>query len=227
MILNTGDLWEPEDADIIQWQKTYPAVDVFAELAKMESWLDANPSKRKTSKGIKRFVNSWLSRAQDRGGSSPIQVEGKKTIRQRSNLDDLTDISYLEGAEKQRMRYYFILINTGRHSMASYTTNQQINEIINTDLYKSGKPFTIAEMTEICTSTNYASRMNQLLRYLVDDGYVRSYGNQQNLLYSRAGEKWLKKRWVSEMAENLCDGDYCGNLTGKTSLDVRERTETL
>jgi hypothetical protein len=107
MILNTGDLWEPEDADIIQWQKTYPAVDVFAELAKMESWLDANPSKRKTSKGIKRFVNSWLSRAQDRGGSSPIQVEGKKTIRQRSNLDDLTDISWLEGAEKNHMRAYF------------------------------------------------------------------------------------------------------------------------
>jgi predicted metal-dependent phosphoesterase TrpH len=111
--------------------------------------------------------------------------------------------------------------------MARYTTNQQINEIINTDLYKSGKPFTIVEMTEICTSTNYASRMNELLRYLVDDGYVRSYGHQQNLLYSRAGEKWLKKRWVSEAAQSLCDGDYCGNLTGKTSLDVRERTETL
>lgn len=107
MILNTGDIWEPEDADIIQWQKTYPAVDVFAELAKMESWLDANPAKRKTSKGIKRFVNAWLSRAQDRGGSSPLQVEGKKTIRQRSNLDDLTDISWLEGSEKQHMRQVF------------------------------------------------------------------------------------------------------------------------
>jgi len=107
MILNTGEEWQADDSDIIQWQKTYPAVDVFLELAKMESWLDANPSKRKTSKGIKRFVNSWLSRAQDRGGSSPIKTEGPKTIRQRSNLDDLTDISWLEGAEKQHMRVYF------------------------------------------------------------------------------------------------------------------------
>jgi len=107
MILNTGEEWQADDADIIQWQKTYPAVDVFAELAKMESWLDANPTKRKTEKGIKRFVNSWLSRAQDRGGSSPLQVEGKKTIRQRSNLDDLTDISWLEGSEKEHMRVYF------------------------------------------------------------------------------------------------------------------------
>jgi hypothetical protein len=107
MILNNGDIWEPEDADVIQWQKTYPAVDLFAELAKMESWLDANPSKRKTSKGIKRFVNSWLSRAQDKGGSSPLKAEGQKTIRQRSNLDDLTDISWLEGSEKEHMRRVF------------------------------------------------------------------------------------------------------------------------
>jgi hypothetical protein len=114
MILNTGEVWEADDADIIQWQKTYPAVDIFLELAKMESWLDANPTKRKTSKGIKRFVNSWLSRAQDRGGSSPVKldgpkpwIEGPKTIRQRSNLDDLTDISWLEGEEKNYMRVYF------------------------------------------------------------------------------------------------------------------------
>ena len=114
MILNTGEVWEADDADIIQWQKTYPAVDIFLELAKMESWIDANPTKRKTSKGIKRFVNSWLSRAQDRGGSSPVKldgpkpwIDGPKTIRQRSNLDDITDISWLDGEEKNYMRVYF------------------------------------------------------------------------------------------------------------------------
>ena len=115
MILNTGEEWQADDSDIIQWQKTYPAVDIFAELAKMESWLDANPSKRKTSKGIKRFVNSWLSRAQDKGGSSPIKIDGPKpwgdgpkTMRQRSNLDDLTDISWLDnGPFKEHMRVYF------------------------------------------------------------------------------------------------------------------------
>ena len=107
MILETGEEWQPKDTDIIQWQKTYVLVDVFLELAKMESWLDANPAKRKTKKGIKRFVNSWLSRAQDQGGSSPIKIDGPKTIRQRSNLDDLTDISWLEGSAKERMRFYF------------------------------------------------------------------------------------------------------------------------
>ena len=48
MILNTGERWEPEDIDMIAWSKAYPAVDVFQELRAMESWLDANPTKRKT-----------------------------------------------------------------------------------------------------------------------------------------------------------------------------------
>ena len=107
MILNTGEEWEAGDADIIQWQKSYPAVDVFAEIAKMESWLDANPKKRKTKAGIKRFINSWLARAQDKGGSSPFKSTQAKSIRQRSNLDDLTDVSWLEGVIKEKMKVYF------------------------------------------------------------------------------------------------------------------------
>ena len=79
MILNTGERWEPEDTDMIAWAKAYPAVDVFQELRAMESWLDANPAKRKTPKGIKRFVNSWLARSQDRGGSSPAVI-GKQAV---------------------------------------------------------------------------------------------------------------------------------------------------
>ena len=33
----------------------------------MAGWLDANPSKRKTKRGILRFVNGWLAREQDKG----------------------------------------------------------------------------------------------------------------------------------------------------------------
>ena len=78
MLLNNGDDWQPEESDVIAWQRAFPAVDVYRELSAMESWLDANPTRRKTAKGIKRFVNSWLSRAQDQGGSSPI-AKSKKT----------------------------------------------------------------------------------------------------------------------------------------------------
>lgn len=49
-----------------KWKELYPAVDVMQELKKMDGWLNANPTRIKTAKGIPRFVNSWLARQQDK-----------------------------------------------------------------------------------------------------------------------------------------------------------------
>ena len=123
MILNTGERWEPEDIDVIAWSNAYPAVDVFQELRAMESWLDANPTKRKTPKGIKRFVNSWLARSQDRGGSSPAVI-GKQAVA--AKLDpqgitaapvsiksltmdmQLTDVTWLDPQDAYMMKKYYL-----------------------------------------------------------------------------------------------------------------------
>ncbi len=51
--------------DYLLWCESYPNVDVKQELRAIRAWLDANPAKRKTSGGMKRFVNSWLSKAQN------------------------------------------------------------------------------------------------------------------------------------------------------------------
>lgn len=67
--LNDGSLFEVSDSDVQKWSKLYPAVDIKQELRKMKGWLDANPTKRKTRRGVKRFVNNWLSRTQDQGGT--------------------------------------------------------------------------------------------------------------------------------------------------------------
>ena len=110
MLLNTKEKWQPEQADIIQWGRTYPAVNVDQELMAMESWLDANPTKRKTKAGIKRFVNSWLSRAQNQGGSSPIAKSYKKadSIRARTPDESLTDITWLPPEQQQEMKEYYL-----------------------------------------------------------------------------------------------------------------------
>ncbi len=52
-----------------EWQGLYPAVDVMQALRNMRGWLLANPSKRKTRKGVERFINAWLSKEQDKGGN--------------------------------------------------------------------------------------------------------------------------------------------------------------
>lgn len=75
LILNDKSAYPITQIDIDEWQELYPAVDILQELRKMKGWLDSNPTKRKTSRGIKRFVTSWLAREQDKGG---IKVYGEK-----------------------------------------------------------------------------------------------------------------------------------------------------
>ena len=56
------------DADRQEWRLAYPACDLPGELAKATSWLRANPTKARKS-NWRRFVVSWLTRSQDRGGT--------------------------------------------------------------------------------------------------------------------------------------------------------------
>jgi len=57
------------DADRTEWAAAYPACDVAAELLRATSWLKANPSKAHKS-NWRRFVVSWLTRSQDKGGTN-------------------------------------------------------------------------------------------------------------------------------------------------------------
>ena len=66
ILLNDKTEYPVTEVDVVGWQELYPAVDVMQELRKMKGWADANPSKRKTKSGIKRFINAWLAKEQDR-----------------------------------------------------------------------------------------------------------------------------------------------------------------
>lgn len=67
--LNDGSEFAVTQDDVNGWAGLYPAVDILQELRKMRGWCDANPRKRKTKSGIRRFIASWLAREQDRGGT--------------------------------------------------------------------------------------------------------------------------------------------------------------
>lgn len=71
--LNDGDSYPVTQAQVAEWGSLYPAVDVMQQLRAMKGWLNANPAKRKTKRGILRFVNAWLSREQDRGRGAPAK----------------------------------------------------------------------------------------------------------------------------------------------------------
>lgn len=51
--------------DLNEWGIAFPAVDVAQELRQMRAWVAANPTKRKTRRGVSAFIVRWLSKAQD------------------------------------------------------------------------------------------------------------------------------------------------------------------
>ena len=55
------------DRDVAEWKKLYPAVDVEQAVRNMCGWLDADPRRRKSHKGVPRFVHNWLRGDQDKG----------------------------------------------------------------------------------------------------------------------------------------------------------------
>jgi len=67
--LNDNTDYEILKSSVDEYIELYQAVDVLQELRKMKGWLVANPTKRKTSRGVSRFIVNWLAREQDKGGS--------------------------------------------------------------------------------------------------------------------------------------------------------------
>ena len=57
------------ETDVAEWREAFPAVDVLQQLRAMRQWLLANERNRKTVRGMRKFVVSWLGREQDRGGA--------------------------------------------------------------------------------------------------------------------------------------------------------------
>lgn len=52
------------EKDIKYYEELYPNVDINQEFRNMIGWLNSNPKKRKTKKGIDKFINGWLQRKQ-------------------------------------------------------------------------------------------------------------------------------------------------------------------
>ncbi len=89
--LNDGTEWKCSLEDYEEYVRLYPGVDVEKEFRNMRSWSNSNPEKKKTARGVKRFVNGWLSREQDSGKRSahkPVK-DNNNFERRKYDMDDL------------------------------------------------------------------------------------------------------------------------------------------
>ncbi len=93
--LNTGEEYPFFQSDLQEFAELYPAVNILQAMRGMRGWLLTNPSRRKTKRGIRRFVNSWLAKDQDKGGTSGYNRQvssGYRNIEERllsENREDL------------------------------------------------------------------------------------------------------------------------------------------
>lgn len=66
LLLKDNTTYTLSDEDYIFFQNHYPTVDIDSELRTMQAWCYSNPSKRKTRRGAKSFINAWLCRTSKR-----------------------------------------------------------------------------------------------------------------------------------------------------------------
>ena len=64
--LSDGSQYVISLSEVDRYKELYPGIDVDNQVRCMVGWLEANPKNRKTRNGIKRFINGWLTKEQNR-----------------------------------------------------------------------------------------------------------------------------------------------------------------
>ena len=69
-----GDLknreWWLTQTRLNTYSEAFPNMDVLAEFRKARLWLENNPTRRKTAKGMPRFLQGWIERSNNRGNAA-------------------------------------------------------------------------------------------------------------------------------------------------------------
>jgi uncharacterized protein YdaU (DUF1376 family) len=68
--------WVPTREMVEEWQATFPTIDVLAQLRLARQWCVDNVDRRKTPRGMRRFIGSWLTNAK----STPATKAGAKVL---------------------------------------------------------------------------------------------------------------------------------------------------
>jgi hypothetical protein len=59
-----GKTWELTQTLVDKWGPAYPRLDIAVECQKALVWCEAHPTRRKTARGMERFLVAWLNRAE-------------------------------------------------------------------------------------------------------------------------------------------------------------------
>ncbi|MFL2753710.1 MAG: hypothetical protein ACJ0BD_02295 [Gammaproteobacteria bacterium] len=129
IILKDGTYYEIEQDDLLSWQRTYTDCNVFHEINAAKEWSQSNPSRRKTKRGIRRFLNAWLSKAHKLKGSPFIYSKEKKLNKIEESMHD---ISWVDKENRSETSKWYIK-NKGFYYLdgKKYTEPYGIKKVVN------------------------------------------------------------------------------------------------
>ena len=107
------------------------------------------------------------------------------------------------------------------------STKEQIQTIMETECYKSGSEFTLNDMLHKVPTIFCRHRMSVVLTEMQSQCLLDKRLENGLMRYQRPASRILRKRWVSEVAETLCAGDYAGTLSGQAARDAFIRARAL
>lgn len=67
------------EAMVSEWKRLYPAVDVAQTLRDIRGWNLANPTRRKTQRGVMQHITGWMAKQQNRGGGNASAVSSSRS----------------------------------------------------------------------------------------------------------------------------------------------------
>src|SRR5690606_34541339 len=66
----TPNAWRLTESQIAEWQELFPSLDVLAQCRLAYAWVLADSSRRKTARGMPKFLVGWFGRSQNRGSGN-------------------------------------------------------------------------------------------------------------------------------------------------------------
>ena len=69
--------WAPTAEMVEEWRKTFPHLDVVAQIRMARQWCIDNPARRKTQRGCRSFIFKWLSNSDKAPSPQQAKQQGK------------------------------------------------------------------------------------------------------------------------------------------------------
>jgi hypothetical protein len=80
--------WHVTKLQVDRWTELFPGLDILAECRKALAWVEAVPSRRKTARGMPKFLVGWIGRSNDRTRGHPASSASRAPT-----VDDLSGYS--------------------------------------------------------------------------------------------------------------------------------------